>query len=577
MLNKQIIIWTALLMGFWGFAQDCPDIVYPADGATGIPLDALIDWESVDGVPSYNIALGTTPGGTDILTPQFVSGSSYSPPLGLPANTQIYVTVTLFFFDAPNITCPSFVFTTEALSTPPTCTQMTSPLDMSINVNPNTNISWSYQYGAEGYSISLGTTPGGGELLNNYDAGNALSFNPPVDLPPETVIYVTIVPYNSLGSAVGCASQQFETRAASAIPDCSSMVYPLDGETNVPLTPLLEWDAVPDATGYIVTIGTTPTSADILNGSIFYTNSTPVVNFEPNKTFFITVVPFNDAGQAEGCTQTSFTTLLGCGPYLDFDTGEYIIINPEIDFPDSFSSCENEGPLVITSSDVAEGFRWYQVDQFGSETLISSTAEVSITENGTYRYEAYNTISQFGNTIECPSTKIFEVVASEMATIDELRYQSTGNTIQVTVIASGNGNYEYAMDDINGPYSDNNLFTNVEPGSHIFYVRDKNGCGVAQKSFTQDLTVEGFPKFFTPNGDTVNDFWQFIQPKNTAPIILTSIRIFDRYGKFLKQISQNSQGWDGNLGGRPLPSGDYWFVAVDDDNKEFKGHFTLKR
>jgi gliding motility-associated-like protein len=100
---------------------------------------------------------------------------------------------------------------------------------------------------------------------------------------------------------------------------------------------------------------------------------------------------------------------------------------------------------------------------------------------------------------------------------------------------------------------------------------------VVQKSFTQDLTVEGFPKFFTPNGDTVNDFWQFIQPKNTAPIILTSIRIFDRYGKFLKQISQNSQGWDGNLGGRPLPSGDYWFVAVDDDNKEFKGHFTLKR
>ena len=481
MLNKQIIIWTALLMGFWGFAQDCPDIVYPADGATGIPLDAVIDWESVDGVPSYNIALGTTPGGTDILPPQFVSGSSYSPPLGLPANTQIYVTITLFFFDAPNITCPSFVFTTEALSGPPICTQMTAPLDMSTNVNPNTNISWSYQYGAEGYFISLGTTLGGGELLNNYDAGNALSFNPPVDLPPETVIYVTIVPYNSLGSAVGCASQQFETRAASAIPDCSSMVYPLDGETNVPLTPVLEWSAVPDATGYIVTIGTTPTSADILNGSIFYTNSTPVVNFEPNKTFFITVVPFNDAGQAEGCTQTSFTTLLGCGPYLDFDTGEYVVINPEIDFPDSFSSCENEGPLVITSSDIAEGFRWYQVDQFGSETLISSTAEVSITENGTYRYEAYNTISQFGNTIECPSTKMFEVVASEMATIDELRYQSTGSTIQVTVDASGNGSYEYAIDNIDGPYSDSNLFTNVEPGNHIFYVRDKNGCGVAQK------------------------------------------------------------------------------------------------
>lgn len=577
MLNKQIIIWMALLMGVWTYAQDCPDIVYPANGATGIPLDAIIDWESVDGVPSYNIALGSSPGDTDILSPQFVSGSSYAPPMGLPANTQIYVTITLFFFDAPNITCPSFVFTTEPLSAPPACSQMISPPDMSINVNPNTNIAWSYQYGAEGYFVSLGTTPGGVDLLNNYDVGNALSFNPPVDLPPETVIYVTIIPYNSLGSAIGCTSQQFETRAASPIPDCTSMIYPVDGETNVPLTPLLEWAAVPDATGYIVTIGTTPTSADILNGSTFYTNSTPVVNFEPNKTFFITVVPFNNAGQAEGCTQTSFTTLLGCGPYLDFDTGEYVTINPDIDLPDFFSSCQNEGPLVITSTDIADGYRWYHVDQFENETLLSETEEVTITENGTYRYEAYNTINQLGNTIECPSTKTFEVVTSETATIDELRFQSTGNTIQVTVIASGIGNYEFAMDDIDGPYSDSNLFSNVEPGSHIFYVRDKSGCGVVQKSFTQDLTVEGFPKFFTPNGDTVNDFWQFIQPKNTAPIILTSIRIFDRYGKFLKQISQNSMGWDGNLGGRPLPSGDYWFVAIDDANKEFKGHFTLKR
>lgn len=576
MLNKPILIWI-LFMGVLGHAQDCPGIVYPADGATNVPLDAIIDWESVDGVPSYNIALGTSPGATDILTPQFVSGSSYAAPQGLPANTTIYVTITLFSFNGPNITCPSFVFTTEPLMAPPTCTQMTSPADMAVDVNPNTSISWSYQYGAEGYIVSLGTTSGGSDLLSNYDVGNALSFNPPIDLLPETTIYVTIVPYNSLGSASGCTSQQFTTRAESEIPDCSSMIYPMDGETNVPLTPVLEWNAVPDATGYIVTIGTTPTSTDILNAATFFTNSTPVVNFEPNKTFFITVIPFNDAGQAEGCFQTSFTTLLGCGPFLDFDTGEYVTINPEIDFPDSFSTCENEGPLVITATDTAEGYRWYQIDQFGNETLLSSDAEVSISENGMYRYEAYNTVTQFGNTIECPTTKVFEVVSSEQASIDDLQYQDTGTSIQITVIASGNGDYEYAMDDINGPYSVSNVFSNVVPGSHTFYVRDKNGCGITQKSFTQDLTVEGFPKFFTPNGDTVNDYWQFIQPKNVDPIVLKSIQIFDRYGKFLKQISQYSEGWDGNLAGRPLPAGDYWFVAIDDTDREIKGHFSLKR
>nr|WP_297783288.1 T9SS type B sorting domain-containing protein [uncultured Allomuricauda sp.] len=577
MLNRHIL-WVALFLGLIANAQVCPDILYPADGATNVPLDATIDWETVDGVPSYNITLGTTPGGNDILTSQFASGSAYTPPLGLPANTTIYVTITLFFFNQPNVTCPSYSFTTEPLTSIPNCTQTANPPDMATDVNPNTNISWNHVYGAEGYLISLGNTPGGTELLNNFDVGSTLTYNPPEGLlPSESTIYVTITPYNSLGSAMGCAYQQFSTKAESEIPDCTSIIYPQNGETNVPLSPLLEWYAVPDATGYIVTIGTTPTETDILDGAIFYTNTTPVVNFEPNKTFFITIVPFNDAGQAEGCTQTSFTTILGCGPYLDFDTGEYVIINPEIDFPDSFSSCQNEGPLQISSTDEAEGYRWYQIDEFDDETLISSTNEVTITENGLYRYEAYNTVSQNGNTIECPSYKIFEVVSSEMATIENIIAQPTVSSLRLTVIASGIGSYEYAIDNIDGPYSDNNVFDNVEPGSHTIYVRDKNGCGIAQKEFTQDLTVEGFPKFFTPNGDNINDYWQFIQPKKSEPVVLKSIRIFDRYGNFLKQIFQNSLGWDGNFRGRPLPAGDYWFVAIDDSDREIKGHFTLKR
>lgn len=576
MLNR-IFILLALLVGFSIWAQDCPSPVYPANGATNVPLDATIDWESVDGVPSYNITLGTSPGNDDILSTQFANGSSYAPPIGLPANTTIYVTITLFFFDKPNITCPSYSFTTESLTAPPNCTQIINPMNNAVNINPNTNISWSYVYAATGYNISLGTTPGGTELLNNFDAGNTLTYNPTADLPPETIIYVTIIPYNALGEAMGCTYQQFTTRAESEIPDCTNIIYPLNGETNVPLSPVLEWFAVPDATGYIVTIGTTPTGTDILNSSTFYTNSTPVVNFEPNKTFFITIVPFNDAGQAEGCTQTSFTTLLGCGPFLDFDTGEYVIINPEIDFPSTFSSCENDGPLVINSTDIAEGFRWYQIDQFENESLISDTNEVTITKNGQYRYEAYNTVSQNGNTIECPSTQVFEVVSSEMATIDNIITELTVSSLRITVIASGKGDYEYSIDNMDGPYSNNNVFNNIAPGSHILYVRDKNGCGIAQQKITQDLTVEGFPKFFTPNGDSINDYWQFIQPIGSEEIIFKSIRIFDRYGKFIKQISQYSLGWDGSLAGHRLPSGDYWFLAIDDSNREIKGHFTLKR
>ena len=566
-----------LLLGITTYAQDCPNIIFPSNGASNVPLDATIDWETVDGVPSYNITLGTTPGGDDILSSQFASGSSYTPPLGLPENTTIYVTITLFFFNQPNITCPSYSFTTEPLTAVPNCTTITNPPAMAVDINPNTNLSWNYIYGAEGYRLSLGTAPGGTDLLNDVDVGNTLTYNPSLELPPETIIYASVVPYNVLGSAMGCTYQEFTTREASAIPDCATIIYPQNGETNIPLSPFLEWAAVPDATGYIVTIGTTPSGNDILDEGTFNTNSTPVVNFEPNKTFFITIIPFNDAGEAEGCSQTSFTTLLGCGPYLDFDTGEYVTINPEIDFPNTISTCENEGPLTITSTDEADGFRWYQIDEFDNETLISSEQEVIIPENGQYRYEAYNTVNQDGNTIECPSSKIFEVVSSEIPTIESIGAENFNGNLSLTVNVSGNGDYEYAIDNIDGPYSDNNNFENIEPGNHTIYVRDKNGCGIVEEEFVQDLTVEGFPNFFTPNGDNVNDYWQFIQPEAMGEVVLKSIRIFDRYGNFLKQISQNSLGWDGTVSGTPLPPSTYWFVAVDDSGQEIKGYFTLKR
>jgi len=58
------------------------------------------------------------------------------------------------------------------------------------------------------------------------------------------------------------------------------------------------------------------------------------------------------------------------------------------------------------------------------------------------------------------------------------------------------------------------------------------------------------------------------------------IYIFDRFGKLLKQISPLGPGWDGTFNGNPLPSSDYWFrveYKENDTQKEFRGHFTLKR
>lgn len=577
-MRKLIVILLLSILSNRSFAQDCPNLTSPINGDTNIAVDTSISWDNIPGVTGYIISLGTTPNGTDIINEKAVgSANTYSPPLGLPENTEIFVTITLFFLNLPDSTCPSQSFTTGNVTTPPPCTTISSPANGSTNINSASTISWNYAPTATGYLISIGTAPNGTDIVDSIDVGNALNYNPPVDLPASTLLYITTTPYNENGPATLCAETTFTTGAAAVLPNCTSLITPANGAINVPLTPFLEWNPVAGATGYRLSIGTSPFDQDILENAVFNTNSTFVIDFEPNRTFFVTIIPFNAAGDAIGCTQETFSTILGCGPYFDAVTGELVFINPEIDFPDEVGICLNNGVTSFTSTDIAEGYRWYKIEIGGNETLISSTAEVQLSELGAYRYEAFNTVAQSGNTIECPTSKTFEVVVSEAPRISTVLVTEQLTGLRLETIVEGIGSYEFALDDSNGPYQDSNIFTNVPSGSYTVYVRDKGGCGTDEKRVEQDLTLEGFPKFFTPNGDGVNDFWQYIPPTATGEINVSTITIYDRYGKLLAQIAPTSRGWDGMVKGRLLPASDYWFKATSLENKVLKGHFSLKR
>lgn len=561
-------------------AQDCPTLTLPVAGSSNVEITSNISWNNVTGVTAYIISLGTTPGGTDIIDELNVgSATNFTPPLGLPENTDIYITITLFLLPPlPAITCASESFRTGDVTVPPRCTTIRSPLDGATDVNVGSTINWDYAPFATGYFISIGTTPNGTDIANNVNVFNNLSYNPPGDLPTNMQIYVRVTPYNENNPTPTCQEISFTTAGIAPLPTCTSLISPLNGAINVPLTPFIEWAPVPGATGYRLTIGSSPFVRDILDNAVFTTNATFVIDFEPNRTFFVTITPFNATGEAIGCSQETFSTILGCGPFFDSITGELTFINPEITVPDEIGICLDLQDANYTSPDTAEGFRWYRVISVTNEELIATTAEVSFTQPGEYRYEAFNTVSQDGNIIECPTTKLVNVVTSEAPIINSIRVTETALGLTLEADVSGIGAYEYALDDINGPYQDNNTFTGVAPGSHTIYVRDKNGCGIAEETITQDLTLEGFPKFFTPNGDGINDEWQYIPLIDTGEINVGTIQIFNRFGALVAQVDPTANGWDGLLNGRPLPATDYWFTAVSlTTQKQVRGHFTLKR
>ncbi len=129
----------------------------------------------------------------------------------------------------------------------------------------------------------------------------------------------------------------------------------------------------------------------------------------------------------------------------------------------------------------------------------------------------------------------------------------------------------------NDPITDTNTYTNQIAGNDTVWARveNNNGCFRTSRVNLVVSTIE-IPKYFTPNGDGINDFWQIKNSCNQLQIN-SRIYIYDRYGKLIKQLSSNSKGWDGTFNGKILPSDDYWFRALLDDGREFINHFTLKR
>ncbi|WP_264563620.1 T9SS type B sorting domain-containing protein [Flavobacterium sp. N3904] len=146
-------------------------------------------------------------------------------------------------------------------------------------------------------------------------------------------------------------------------------------------------------------------------------------------------------------------------------------------------------------------------------------------------------------------------------------FSGSENTISISY--SGDGVYEFSLD--GNYYQDSPLFTNINPGIYFATIRDKNGCGATTP---YPVYVLDYPRFFSPNNDGFNDTWKI---KNLDILPKSTITIFDRYGKLLKELNSSNIGWNGTLNGITLPADDYWFILSFVDGKQIKGHFSLKR
>ena len=261
-----------------------------------------------------------------------------------------------------------------------------------------------------------------------------------------------------------------------------------------------------------------------------------------------------------------------------FGLGQHLLLTvhprPEFEIEQIDIYCNDNVPFSLYAFNSTGNFTYEWND--GNGQVVSTLPYAEVVSGGAYTVVATSDFS-------CKSFSMsFTVVESAIADIglEDITIVELSDNNSITINNDNNnlgiGDYEFALDDINGPYQDQPFFDHVGVGSHIIYVKDKNLCGISEL----EVFILGFPKFFTPNNDGNNDTWQ-VEGIGIDFANSSKVNIYDRYGKLIKQINAKDGVWDGTFNGQELVISDYWFFAelveLDGNIRIYKGHFSLVR
>lgn len=301
-----------------------------------------------------------------------------------------------------------------------------------------------------------------------------------------------------------------------------------------------------------------------------------------------TVATINNLGLltalSSGTTEITYSTNGNCSTTFLIE----VFDNPDVTKNVSILKCDDDN----------DGFTFFDLTTANS-SIIDTTNIINITYFKTYENAKNNitpivNFTNYENTIAdidsvwarieningCYNVSEIKLLINlhleyEIKTVDN----SNNNSISIKILTQDLEELEYSLlDGLGTIYEFQTIpfFYNLKTGTYTVLIRYKNACNTTQ----EEVSLLEFPKFFTPNGDGTNDFWQI---KGMSENFYQSgkINIFDRFGNPIISFSVDDLGWNGNYNGKVLASNDYWFFAELIDAKNIKrtqsGHFSLVR
>jgi gliding motility-associated-like protein len=221
---------------------------------------------------------------------------------------------------------------------------------------------------------------------------------------------------------------------------------------------------------------------------------------------------------------------------------------PKLDLTEKIDFCKGKSIVL----DAGNGYTTYLWNTG------ATTQSITVSTPGNYSVTVTNN-SGCQNT---DNTQVSYTILPEIVSVN-IRNNSA------TVILSATGNFEYSLN--NSTWQDSNIFTNLNIGEYIVYVRTKEGCIIGQKPFS----IFNIPNAFTPNADGFNDKWKIAGLENYPG---TEVNVYDRNGLpvFKEMINKKPLMWDGKLNGNQIPTGNYWYVIKVSDGRIYTGWLLIK-
>ncbi|AZA93170.1 T9SS C-terminal target domain-containing protein [Chryseobacterium nakagawai] len=447
----------------------CPSVSAPSSAATGVSVLPTFTWTAIAGVTGYRITMGTTAGGNDIMDNFDVGNvATYTLTTPLAFNTKYYYKVIAYSGSTVGTACAERTFTTSTL-----CPVVTAPSSSATGVSVLPTFTWDAITGATGYKISMGTTSGGVDILNNVDVGNVTTYVLTTPLAFSTKYYYTVTGYAGGLTGSSCTVRNFTTQGA-----CPSVTYPADLSAIQPLKPTFKWSPIVTATSYTLTIGTTAGGSDIMNnvdvGNV--TSYTLTTALTQGTKYYYKV----NTTTSTGCTERSFTVNATPAPANDDCVGSLVASSLPYTYSqtDGAGSTNGTGFITACSSSSNDGM-WFKFTGNGNEITVAA-------KNTTAWDHKVSVYSGSCGALTCVGTA--DAVFSSVGSTETYTFNSVAGTVYYVNV----GYYSSTIDNPEGNF-DLNITSSSLSTSEVVSEKVKE-IKVYPNPFTDTLNISDISK-----------------------------------------------------------------------------------